>query len=166
LVCSGDAGVFGMASLVLELAPSTGAPDVEIMPGVSAGTAAAAVLGAPLGHDHASISLSDLLTPWPVIERRLQAVAEGDLAVALYNPRSSRRTWQLERAREILLGHRPATTPVGLVTDVGRAGERVIATTLAALDAAAVDMVTIVIVGSTRSRWINGRLVTPRGYER
>jgi cobalt-precorrin 5A hydrolase/precorrin-3B C17-methyltransferase len=166
LVCSGDAGVFGMASLVLELAPTRGAPEVEIVPGVSAGAAAAATLGAPLGHDHASISLSDLLTPWSVIERRLGAAAESDLAVALYNPRSARRTWQLERAREIFLGHRPGSTPVGIVTSVDRRDQRVVATTLAALDPSAVDMLTIVLVGATTSRWINGRLVTPRGYER
>jgi cobalt-precorrin 5A hydrolase/precorrin-3B C17-methyltransferase len=166
LVCSGDAGVFGMASLVLELAPTRGAPKVEIVPGVSAGAAAAAALGAPLGHDHASISLSDLLTPWSVIERRLCAAAESDLAVALYNPRSARRTWQLERAREIFLGHRPGSTPVGIVTSVDRRDQRVVATTLAALDPSAVDMLTIVLVGATTSRWINGRLVTPRGYER
>jgi cobalt-precorrin 5A hydrolase/precorrin-3B C17-methyltransferase len=159
LVCSGDAGVFGMASLVLELAPGHGGPEVEVevVPGVSAGTAAAAVLGAPLGHDHASLSLSDLLTPWAVIERRLRAVAESDLAVALYNPRSSRREWQLERARQILLGHRPETTPVGVVTNAGRPGQTVVATTLAGLDPAAVDMLTIVIVGATTSRWHDGR---------
>jgi cobalt-precorrin 5A hydrolase/precorrin-3B C17-methyltransferase len=166
LVCSGDAGVFGMASLVLELAPTRGAPAVEIVPGVSAGAAAAAALGAPLGHDHASISLSDLLTPWSVIERRLCAAAESDLAVALYNPRSARRTWQLERAREIFLAHRPGSTPVGIVTSVDRRDQRVVATTLAALDPSAVDMLTIVLVGATTSRWIDGRLVTPRGYER
>ena len=111
-----------MASLALELAPCHGHPDVEVVPGVTAALAAGALLGAPLGHDHALISLSDLLTPWAVIESRLHAVAASDLAVAFYNPRSARRTWQLERAREILLGHRPGDTPVGVVTDAGRTG--------------------------------------------
>src|SRR5207248_8740110 len=125
LVCSGDAGVFGMASLALELAPVVGAPDVDVVPGVTAALAAGALLGAPLGHDHALVSLSDLLTPWPVIERRLRAVAEADLAVALYNPRSSRRTWQLDEARAILLAHRSPDTPVGGVPDAGRTGEHI-----------------------------------------
>ena len=102
LVCSGDPGVYAMASLVCELAPASGDPPVTVVPGVTAALAAAAVLGAPLGHDHAAVSLSDLLTPWPVIERRLRAVAEGDFTVSLYNPRSKRRTAQLDRALEIL----------------------------------------------------------------
>jgi cobalt-precorrin 5A hydrolase/precorrin-3B C17-methyltransferase len=164
LVCSGDPGVFAMASLALELAPAHGAPPVAIVPGVTAALAAAAVLGAPLGHDHALVSLSDLLTPWDVIERRLQAVAASDLAVALYNPKSSRRTWQLERARELLLVDRPSSTPVGVVTDVARPAERVVRTTLGELDTADVDMLTIVVVGSSQSRWVDGHLVTPRGY--
>jgi cobalt-precorrin 5A hydrolase / precorrin-3B C17-methyltransferase len=164
LVCSGDAGVFGMASLTLELAPGLGGPDVEVIPGVTAALAAGALLGAPLGHDHAFVSLSDLLTPWPVIERRLRAAAAADLAVALYNPRSSRRTWQLDQARAILLGHRPPETPVGVVTDAGRPGQRVERTTLAALDPETVSMLTTVIVGTSQSRWVGDRLVTPRGY--
>ncbi len=165
LVCSGDAGVFGMASMALELAPAHGHPPVEVVPGVTAALAAAALLGAPLGHDHALVSLSDLLTPWPAIERRLRAVAESDLAVALYNPRSARRTWQLEQARQILLGHRPETTPVGIVTDAARAGEHVVRTTLGQLDPADVGMLTIVVIGASTSRWIDDRLVTPRGYQ-
>jgi cobalt-precorrin 5A hydrolase/precorrin-3B C17-methyltransferase len=164
LVCSGDAGVFGMASLALELAPEHGHPEVEVVPGVTAALAAGALLGAPLGHDHAVVSLSDLLTPWPVIERRLHAMAEADVVVALYNPRSSRRTWQLDKARQILLAHRSADTPVGVVTDAGRAGQRVERGTLATLDVESVSMVSIVIAGSSQSRWIDGRLVTPRGY--
>jgi cobalt-precorrin 5A hydrolase/precorrin-3B C17-methyltransferase len=166
LVCSGDAGVFAMASLALELAPCHGHPDVEVVPGVTAALAAGALLGAPLGHDHALISLSDLLTPWAVIESRLQAVAAADLAVAFYNPRSARRTWQLDQARQILLGHRPADTPVGVVTNAGRDGQRIVRTTLAALDPADVDMLTLVIVGASTSRWIGDHLVTPRGYDR
>jgi cobalt-precorrin 5A hydrolase / cobalt-factor III methyltransferase / precorrin-3B C17-methyltransferase len=164
LVCSGDPGVYAMASLVCELAPSHGDPPVTVVPGVTAALAAAAVLGAPLGHDHAAVSLSDLLTPWPVIERRLRAVAEGDFTVSLYNPRSKRRTTQLDRALEIFAGHRPATTPAAIVTDVGRPGQQVVRTTLADLDPEQVDMLSLVVVGSSTTRWLGDRMVTPRGY--
>ena len=165
LVCSGDSGVFAMASLVLELAPEYGNPPIDVVPGVTAALAAAAVLGAPLGHDHAAISLSDLMTPWATIEKRLQAVAEADLVVTLYNPRSLKRTWQLERAFEILRAHRPANTPVGLVTDVGRPTQRIVRTTLAEADAQLVDMLTCVVIGASTTRDINGLMVTPRGYQ-
>lgn len=165
LVCSGDSGVFAMASLVLELAPEYGNPPIDVVPGVTAALAAAAVLGAPLGHDHAAISLSDLMTPWTAIEKRLQAVAEADLVVTLYNPRSLKRTWQLERAFEILRAHRPANTPVGLVTDVGRPTQRIVRTTLADADAQLVDMLTCVVIGASSTRDINGLMVTPRGYQ-
>ena len=164
LVCSGDPGIYAMASLVCELAPSHGDPPVTVVPGVTAALAAAAVLGAPLGHDHAAVSLSDLLTPWPVIERRLRAVADGDFTVSLYNPRSKRRTAQLDRALEILAAHRPATTPAAIVTDVGRPAQRVVRTTLAALDPEQVDMLSLVVVGSSTTRWQGDRMVTPRGY--
>jgi cobalt-precorrin 5A hydrolase / precorrin-3B C17-methyltransferase len=164
LVCSGDSGVFAMASLVLELAPEYGNPPIDVVPGVTAALAAAAVLGAPLGHDHAAISLSDLMTPWTAIEKRLQAVAEADLVVTLYNPRSLKRTWQLERAFEILRAYRPASTPVGLVTDVGRPTQRIVRTTLAEADAQLVDMLTCVVIGASSTRDINGLMVTPRGY--
>ena len=165
LVCSGDSGVFAMASLVLELAPEYGNPPIDVVPGVTAALAAAAVLGAPLGHDHAAVSLSDLMTPWTAIEKRLQAVAEADLVVTLYNPRSLKRTWQLERAFEILRAHRPANTPVGLVTDVGRPTQRIVRTTLADADAQLVDMLTCVVIGASSTRDINGLMVTPRGYQ-
>jgi cobalt-precorrin 5A hydrolase / precorrin-3B C17-methyltransferase len=165
LVCSGDSGVFAMASLVLELAPEYGNPPIDVVPGVTAALAAAAVLGAPLGHDHAAISLSDLMTPWTAIEKRLQAIAEADLVVTLYNPRSLKRTWQLERAFEILRAHRPANTPVGLVTDVGRPTQRIVRTTLAKADAQLVDMLTCVVIGASSTRDINGLMVTPRGYQ-
>ena len=164
LVCSGDPGVYAMASLVCELAPSHGDPPVTVVPGVTAALAAAAVLGAPLGHDHAAVSLSDLLTPWPVIEQRLRAVAEGDFTVSLYNPRSKRRTAQLDRALEILAAHRPATTPAAIVTDVGRPAQRVVRTTLADLDPEQADMLSLVVVGSSTTRWQGDRMVTPRGY--
>jgi cobalt-precorrin 5A hydrolase/precorrin-3B C17-methyltransferase len=164
LVCSGDAGVYAMASLVCELAPHHGDPPVTVVPGVTAALAAAAVLGAPLGHDHAAVSLSDLLTPWPVIEQRLEAVAAGDFTVSLYNPRSKRRTGQLDAALAILARHRPPQTPAAVVTEVGRPGQRVIRTTLAGLDPEQVDMFSLVVVGSTTTRWIGRRMVTPRGY--
>jgi cobalt-precorrin 5A hydrolase/precorrin-3B C17-methyltransferase len=165
LVCSGDPGVFAMASLVCELAPAHGNPATTVVPGVTAAYGAAAVLGAPLGHDHAMVSLSDLLTPWPLIERRVVAVAEGDLAVSFYNPRSQRRTWQLGRALEILAAHRPPDCPVAIVSDVGRAGrQRIVRTTLAAFDPALVDMLSLVVVGSSTTRWQGDVMVTPRGY--
>jgi cobalt-precorrin 5A hydrolase / precorrin-3B C17-methyltransferase len=167
LVCSGDPGVYAMASLVCELAPARGNPPVTIEPGVTAALAAAAVLGAPLGHDHATLSLSDLLTPWSAIERRLTAVAEADLVVSLYNPRSARRTWQLERALEILGKYRSPECPVAVAADVGRPGERVVRTTLGDMGPAMVedvDMLSLVVVGASTTRWVAGRMVTPRGY--
>lgn len=163
LVCSGDAGVYAMASPLMEL-PEAAGTEIEVVPGVTAGTAAAALLGAPLGHDHAVVSLSDLHTPWPLIAERLRAAAESDFAVVLYNPRSARRTWQLEAARDILLERRPASTPVGLVTDAGRASTRVVHTTLGELPAAEVTMTTCVVVGARGTRIVGGRMVTPRGY--
>ncbi|MGH9151177.1 MAG: precorrin-3B C(17)-methyltransferase, partial [Acidimicrobiales bacterium] len=165
VVCSGDAGVYAMASVVLELAGEV-APglDIEVVPGVTASLAAAAVLGAPLGHDHVSISLSDLLTPWDVIESRLRAAADADLVVALYNPRSNGRDWQLEAARKILLCARPEPTPVGVVTDAGRPGQRAEVTTLGDLDPADVGMTTCVVIGSSATAVVDGRMVTPRGY--
>lgn len=165
MVCSGDAGVYAMASIVLELADHE-APDldIEVVPGVTAALAGAAALGAPLGHDHVSISLSDLLTPWEAIEARLEAAAVADLVVSLYNPRSRGRDWQLDAASRILLAHRPADTPVGIVTDAGRPRCQVHLTTLADLDADLVGMTTCVIVGSSTTRVIRGRMVTPRGY--
>ncbi len=164
LVSSGDAGVYGMASLVLETAERLPGVEVEVVPGVTAALSAAALLGAPLGHDFACLSLSDLLTPWPVIERRLDAGGRGDFVLALYNPLSRRRTWQLPRARELLLQHRPASTPVGLVDRAYRPGARVWLSTLGELTGAGVGMETLVIVGNSQTRVVHGRLVTPRGY--
>lgn len=164
LVCSGDPGVYAMASLVCELAPEAGDPPVTVIPGVTAALAGAAVLGAPLGHDHASVSLSDLLTPWEVIRRRLHAVGEADFVVSLYNPKSLRRTTQLPEALAILGRHRPHTTPAAVLTDIGRPAQSVVRTTLLELDPDAVGMLSLVIVGSSQTRWIGGRMVTPRGY--
>jgi cobalt-precorrin 5A hydrolase/precorrin-3B C17-methyltransferase len=165
LVCSGDAGIYGMASLTLELAPDVApAVDIEVVPGVTAGLAASALLGAPLGHDHAVISLSDLLTPWTAIARRVRAAAEADLVVVLYNPRSRGRPWQLRAACDILGEHRSPTTPVGVVIDAGRPAQSVRLTTLATFDHNVVGMTTCVVVGSSTTRVIAGRMVTPRGY--
>ena len=163
LVCSGDAGTYGMASITLELADDL--VDIEIVPGITAAVAVAAILGAPLGHDHVAISLSDLLTGWDVIEARLQAAGAADLVVSLYNPRSQGRTWQLDAARAILAQHRPPNTPVGIVTAAGRPGQLVTLTTLSEFDSGTVGMTTCVIVGATTTRVIAGRMVTPRGFQ-
>jgi len=167
LVCSGDAGIYAMASPVLEMAATDAdfaAVDVAVIPGVTAGLASAALLGAPLGHDHLVISLSDLLTPWERIEARLKAAAETDLVLVVYNPRSQRRTWQIEQARAILLAHRSPDTPVGVVTDAARPGQHLELTTLGALDTATVTMTTCLVIGSSATAVRNGRMVTPRGY--
>ncbi|MFF3505133.1 precorrin-3B C(17)-methyltransferase [Streptomyces sp. NPDC003247] len=162
LIGSGDAGVYAMASPAL--AEASGDIDVVGVPGVTAALAAAALLGAPLGHDHVSISLSDLHTPWEVIERRVRAAAEADLVVTFYNPRSRGRDWQLPKALALLAGHREATTPVGVVRNASRPDGTSRVTTLAALDPATVDMMTVVTVGNTATRTVAGRMVTPRGY--
>ncbi|MFL6243609.1 MAG: precorrin-3B C(17)-methyltransferase, partial [Acidimicrobiia bacterium] len=164
LVCSGDPGVYAMASITLELAADAPGVEIEIVPGVTAAHAAAAAVGAPLGHDFATISLSDLLTPWEAIEARLRAAAAADFAVALYNPRSGRRTWQLDAARRILLAHRAPSTPVAVVTDATRADEHVRVTTLAELDPTDAGMTTCVLIGASTTRVTDGRVVTPRGY--
>ncbi|MFC4612388.1 precorrin-3B C(17)-methyltransferase [Streptomyces maoxianensis] len=162
LIGSGDAGVYAMASPAL--AEASDDIDVVGVPGVTAALAAAAILGAPLGHDHVSISLSDLHTPWEVIERRVRAAAEADIIVTFYNPRSRGRDWQLPKALTILAGHREPRTPVGVVRNASRPDESSHLTTLAGLDPAMVDMMTVVTVGNTATREIAGRMVTPRGY--
>jgi precorrin-3B C17-methyltransferase len=166
VISSGDAGVYGMAGVVLEVAAleHTEVP-IEIVPGVTAATAAASKLGAPLVGDFAVISLSDLLTPWSTIEKRLEAAAEADFVIVLYNPKSPGRTEPLTRAHEILLRYRSAETPVGVVRYAGRDGEETVITTLKAMVAAEIDMVTTVIVGNSTTRVVNGRMVTPRGYD-
>ncbi|MFE9628892.1 precorrin-3B C(17)-methyltransferase [Streptomyces sp. NPDC006527] len=162
LIGSGDAGVYAMASPAL--AEASDDIDVVGVPGVTAALAAAALLGAPLGHDHVSISLSDLHTPWEVIERRVRAAAEADIVVTFYNPRSRGRDWQLPKALAILAEHREPSTPVGVVRNASRPDGTCRVTTLAALDPATVDMMTVVTVGNTATRTIAGRMVTPRGY--
>ena len=139
-------------------------PAFQVHPGISALQLAAARAGAPLMHDFCTVSLSDRLTPWEVIERRLQAAAAGDFVVALYNPRSRGRDWQLGRARELLLAERPATTPVVLARQLGRAEEQVRLTSLAELPCEDVDMLTLVLVGNSSTRLQDGKIVTPRGY--
>lgn len=176
LVSSGDAGIYGMAGLVLEIcaaqnlipAPPDKAAEadlhLEIIPGVPALAAGAALLGAPLMHDFCAISLSDLLTPWELIVQRLEAAAQADFVIVLYNPKSKKRAWQLAKAQEILLTIRPPQTPVGIVRRAMREGEAVILTTLKDLPASQVDMQTIVIVGNSQSFVFGDYLITPRGY--
>jgi cobalt-precorrin 5A hydrolase / precorrin-3B C17-methyltransferase len=175
LVCSGDAGIYAMATLVFELLEKGGLSEsarrieIEVSPGISALQAAAARAGAPLGHDFCTISLSDLLTPWPDIERRVRAAGEGDFVIAFYNPVSRRRRTQLAQARDILLEFRLPETPVILATNLGRTGEIVRNVTLGDLKIDDVDMLTVVLVGSSQSRKIitgEGRewVYTPRGY--
>jgi len=170
LVCvisSGDAGIYGMASLVLETLETTGTPsglEVSVVPGVSAINACAALLGAPLGHDFAVVSLSDLLTPWPKIEQRLTAAARADFVLILLNPQSSRRQEQWRRAQEILLRNRLPETLVGIVRQAYRPGQSVEITTLEHLRERTVDMFTTVIIGNSQTRRFDDKLVTPRGY--
>lgn len=164
LVGSGDSGLYAMASPALDLFADLDDVDVIGVPGITASLAAANILGAPLGHDHAVISLSDLHTPWPAIERRVTAAAQGDFVTVFYNPRSKGRDWQLGHALDILRRHRPPTTPVGCVRDASRPGERAWISTLSDFDPAGVDMYTIVLVGSSHTRVAAGRMVTPRGY--
>ncbi|TDB70621.1 precorrin-3B C(17)-methyltransferase [Micromonospora sp. KC721] len=162
LVGSGDAGVYAMASPALEYADDR--IDVVGVPGITAGLAASALLGAPLGHDHVYLSLSDLHTPWEAIARRITAAAEADLVALLYNPRSRARDWQLDAALKTFAAHRPPDTPVGAVRNASRDGERVHLATLATFDPAVVDMYSVVVVGSSQTRMVGGRMVTPRGY--
>jgi cobalt-precorrin 5A hydrolase/precorrin-3B C17-methyltransferase len=162
LIGSGDVGIYAMASPALELADER--IDVIGVPGVTAALAASSVLGAPLGHDHAFISLSDLHTQWEVIERRVRAVAEADLVTCFYNPASRARSWQLGRALAILAEHRPPGTPVGWVRDASRPGQSSGIATLARFDPAEADMHTLVVVGSSRTTVVAGRMVTPREY--
>lgn len=171
VISSGDAGIYGMAGPVFRVLTDRNwdgeSPVVETVPGVSALQSAAALLGSPLMQDFCAISLSNLLTPWEAIQRRLKAAAQGDFVVALYNPRSQRRTWQLPEARRIMLEHRAGSTPVGIVGEAYRSGQRLTITDLDGLEeqCPTIDMVTIVLIGNSTSYVHNGRMVTPRGYE-
>ncbi len=165
LVCSGDAGVYGMASPLLELAPAYPGVEVEIIPGLTAALSGAAVLGAPLAHDFCVVSLSDRLTPWAVIEKRLACAAVGDFCLALYNPSSKGRADYLAKAVRILLANGKAPhTVCGTVRNIGRPGQTARLLTLAELEKTEVDMFTTVFVGNAATKAQNGKMVTPRGY--
>ena len=165
VVCSGDSGVYGMAGLVYEVAQEYDPIDIEVVPGITAACGGAAVLGAPLTHDFAVVSLSDLLTPWEKIEARLTAAARADFVLCLYNPASKSRPDYLRRACDILLaaGKSPDTV-CGTVRNIGRAGEEARILTLGRLRDTQVDMFTTVFVGNSQTKVIGGRMVTPRGY--
>jgi precorrin-3B C17-methyltransferase len=166
MVSSGDPGVYGMAGIVLEVVANENANvPVEIVPGVTAATAAASILGAPLVSDFAVISLSDLLTPWEKIEKRLEAAASADFSIVLYNPKSEGRIEPLMKAYEIMLKHIRPSTPVGIVRQAGREGEQFTVTTLKELLNADIDMVTTIIVGNSATKVVNGKMVTARGYD-
>lgn len=165
VVSSGDAGVYGMASLVIELCADCPEIEIEVIPGITAACSGGAVLGSPLTCDFATVSLSDLLTPWAVIEQRLRGAAEGDFALALYNPASHKRTDHLQKACDILLSVRSPETVCGLVRNIGREGESFSLTTLGKLRDTPVDMLTTVFIGSSRTQVVRGRMVTPRGYK-
>lgn len=163
MLCSGDAGIYGMAGPVLSLADGSGT-EIEIVPGVTAAISGAALLGAPLMNDFCVISLSDLLTPWETIEKRLRCAGEGDFSIAVYNPRSKKRADHLRRACDILLETRKPDTVCGWVRNIGREGQEAHVTTLSELRDAELDMFSTVFIGSSETRNIGGRMVTPRGY--
>ncbi|SMP39165.1 precorrin-3B C17-methyltransferase [Desulfonatronum zhilinae] len=167
LVSSGDAGIYGMAGPCLEILEQRGAldhVDFEIVPGIPALAAAAALLGAPLMHDFAVISLSDLLTPWERILRRIDHASQADFVLVLYNPRSRGRDWQLAKALEVAAEHLVPETPVGLVRNAFRPGQEVSVWTLATLPVDRVDMLSILFIGNSQTRALGARLLTPRGY--
>lgn len=164
LVCSGDSVVYGMASLLYELRGESIVPEIEVIPGLTAACSGGALLGAPLTHDFAVISLSDRLTPWEKIEARLQAAARADLAIVLYNPKSKGRPDHLRRACDLLLETLPADRPCGVARSIGREGERYDILSLSALRDYDADMFSTVFIGNAMTRVIGGKLVTPRGY--
>ena len=167
VISSGDAGIYGMAPLIWEMKREKGCDaDIEVLPGISAFQKAASLLGAPIGHDLCIISLSDLMTPWDTIERRIRAAAVADFVTAVYNPKSHGRYWQLYRLQEIFLQHRSPDTPVGFVRQAGREDEQVTVTTLGEFDPEQVDMFTVVLIGNSQSYVYDGKFITPRGYYR
>ena len=167
VISSGDAGLYGMAPLIYEMAKAKGSViTIETLPGISAFQKAASLLGAPIGHDVCLISLSDLMTPWEVIERRIKAAATGDFVTAIYNPKSHGRYWQLYRLQELFLQERSADTPIGYVRQAGRPEQEVKVTTLGAFDPEDVDMFTVVLIGNSQSYIADGKFITPRGYYR
>lgn len=164
MVSSGDAGVYGMAGILHEVCADYPQIEIEVVPGVTAACAGAAVLGAPLVSDFSVISLSDLLTPWDTIQKRLFAAAEGDFVICLYNPMSKKRVDHLQRACDYIMKHRTGDTPCGIVQNIGRAGETGQLCTLSQLRDRKVDMFTTIIIGNSQTKIIGGKLVTPRGY--
>ena len=167
VISSGDAGIYGMAPLIYEMAKALNSSIViETLPGISAFQKAASLLGAPIGHDMCIISLSDLMTPWEVIERRIKAAAEADFVTAVYNPKSHGRYWQLYRLQEMFLQERSAETPMGYVRQAGRPDQEVRVTTLGAFDPENVDMFTVIIIGNSQSYIADSKIITPRGYYR
>lgn len=166
MVCSGDSGIYGMASLMYELGEEYPEVDLEVIPGVTAALGGSSVLGAPLSHDCCILSLSDLLTPWDLIEKRLLAAAEADLAIAIYNPSSKKRFNYLEKACDILLQHKHPETVCGIVRNIAREGQSFQIMTLKDLRDTRVDMFTTVFVGNKGTKVIGGHMVTPRGYKR
>ena len=164
MVCSGDAGVYGMAGLLLELSEDHPDTEIQVVTGITAALSGAAVLGAPLIHDFAVISLSDLLTPWEKIAKRLKAAAEADFGICLYNPSSKKRHDHLKKACEILLEAKAADTVCGIVRNIGREGQSSTLCSLEKLKDAQTDMFTTVFIGNSQTKERNGRMVTPRGY--
>lgn len=164
MICSGDAGVYGMSGLIYELSPKYPGVEIEIIPGVSAVISGAAILGAPLMHDFAVISLSDLLTPWEKIEKRLLCAAEADFVLCLYNPSSMKRRDYLQRACDLVLRFAAPETVCGIAKNIGREGESTEILTLAQLRDTEVDMFSTVFIGNSQTRALNGKMVTPRGY--
>lgn len=165
MICSGDAGVYGMSGLMLEVGENYPDVEVEIIPGVTAATGGAAVLGAPLIHDFCLISLSDLLTPWEKIEKRLLLASEADFVICLYNPSSKKRHDYLQKACDLCMQHKSPDTICGTVKSIGRDGEEMHVCTLKELRDTQVDMFTTVFIGNSQTKEINGRMVTPRGYK-
>ena len=165
MICSGDAGVYGMAGLMYEVGEKYPEVELEIVPGVTAASAAASVLGAPLMHDFTIISLSDLMTPYSLIMKRVDCAGQGDFIVCLYNPKSKKRADYVEKAAEILMKYRDGKTPVGIVRHAGREEESSYITTLDAVKDAPIDMFSIVIVGNSNTYVRDGKMITPRGYE-
>ena len=167
VISSGDAGIYGMGPLVYEMRRQRqSSVEIESLPGISAFQKAASLLGAPIGHDLCIISLSDLMTPWEVIERRIRAAAEGDFVTAVYNPKSHGRYWQLYRLQELFLAVRSGDTPLGYVRQAGRPEQEVTITTLANFDPEAVDMFTVILIGNSQSYIDGDQIITPRGYYR
>ncbi len=164
MVCSGDSGVYGMAGIVMEVAQGHPEVEIEVVPGITAACSGAAVLGAPLTHDFAVISLSDLLTPWEKIEKRLRLAADADFVICLYNPSSKKRKDYLARACAEILPFRDGATPCGWVKNIGRDGQESRVLTLSELAQEQVDMFTTVFIGNSQTKVVNGRLCTPRGY--